>query len=203
MKRVTVFGFAILLLFAIVTGCGDQGATSISEESTTSIYEEPTSSYAELQSEIERLVLLLGDNGIPYWKKPHPIHEAYMEAMKKPENMSPTASGAVTCEYAEIWKEEMEKYYALLLEELREDHKEMLVSSQKNWESFVDEKNGLEQQIISFASGGGSMMIQISAGNYYDKYRERALHLMYLYSQINDYQGGIEYQEYLASIEND
>lgn len=97
----------------------------------------------------------------------------------------------------------MEKTYDLLLPELREDHKQLLISSQKNWEEYASVNDTLEYEVVSYACGGGTMMRVVASEHYYNRYRDRALHLTYLRSQLDDYQRGIAYREHLDNIEND
>ena len=195
---------AILLLLIIAAACGNREVPSADEEASTTIHEEPTSSYAELASEIERLKQLFYDNNIDSRKERHPIDVSMFEELEKPENMTTMGMAITVDKYGDIWKAEMEKYYDLLLEELTADHKQLLIASQKNWEAFIDDNNDLEYQILFYACFGGTMMHNIAASNYYEKYRQRALFLIYLYKQAGeDYQSYIAYQEYLASTEND
>jgi len=201
MRKIAIIAGALLLLAAIA-GCGNASIAPADEESTTASLEESTSSYAELNSEIDRLEQLLAENGISSDEERYPIDISMHEELLKPENMSPVRSAVVVSEHGKLWEAEMIKYYDLLLKELREDHKELLVSSQKKWEAFVDDKNTLEYQIMGYSSGWGSMMMQMNAGIFYDQYKERALHLMLLHRNISDYQAGIEFEKYLESSEN-
>jgi len=187
MKKAVSFVVILLLLLAAAAGCGSPSPPPVSEESTTTSFEEPTSSYAELQSEIDRLEQLLVDNHISYWREPHPIDVACNEAIQQLPDSNPLHVGLVLSEYGEIWKEEMEKYLGLLAEVMTAEHKKMLDANQKNWEAFTDGKNKLEYEVIGRASGYGTMMRDIAVGHYYDKYRDRALFLEMLYNNAQDY----------------
>jgi len=178
MKHVVLFVLIILLLLAAAVGCGTQSATPASEESTTTVFEEPTSSHAELQSEIERLKWKIEYGGR---SEPHPIDAAYDKAMKEAVETSFTGYREVISEYAEIWKEEMEKYLDLLVDVLDEEHRKLLDTSQKKWEMFIDDNFKLEYDVVGRASGHGTMMGDIARSNQYNKYRDRTLFLEMLY----------------------
>jgi len=181
--RKLVSSFVIFLIPFAFAGCGNQNAFQVSEESTKAIVEESTSSYAELQREIEMLEKLLSDNEIGSNEERHPIDIALREALEKPENMSPIMSSITVDTYADMWKEEMERYLGLLAETLTAEHRKMLDANQKKWEAFIDGKNELEFEIVNQIICGGTMIHQLAASNHYDKYRDRALFLERLYNQ--------------------
>jgi len=188
MKHALAILLILLLLLAAVAGCGDAAMQPTVEEETTqeepqtTVYEWPTSSYAQLESEVERLGQFLVDHNIRYWGAPHPIDIAYQKELKE----NNYHARGLTSLYAEKWQEEMEKCLGLLAEVLTEEHKKMLDANQKEWEAYIVGKNNLEFSVILRASGGGTMMNDIAAGNYYDKYRDRTLFLEMLYNNAQD-----------------
>jgi len=191
MKKVVLMMVTLLLL--IMVGCGIQSdlpaieeSSAIKEDTQTTDFEWPTSSYEQLESEVKRLEQLLSDHNITYWRDPHPIDLAYQEAMKEAVESSFSGYRGVISEYAAIWKEEMEKYLGLLDEVLDEEHKKMLVVSQKIWDSSIDDSFKLEYEIIGRASGFGSIMGDIARANQLNKYRDRTLFLEMLYRNAQD-----------------
>jgi hypothetical protein len=113
----------------------------------------------------------------------HEIDKAYSEAMK--EWTGTTVEGIeISTTYALLWKEEANKYYDLLYDELDDDKKALLVSSQEKWENFFIENKLLEEEISRRAFGNGSMRREFNASIPLYKYRERALELRSLYKMV-------------------
>ena len=180
--------FVFLLMIVLLTAVGCAGITEDEEiskapEETTleqsTEFQWPTSSYSQLEGEVDRLQQLLADHNISYRRDPHPIDVAFAKAIEEREN--PYQTSGIVFEYAEIWKKEMEKYLGLLAETLHAQDKKKLDANQQKWESYIDGKNELDYEVVFRSSGGGSMMRDIAAGNYYDKYRNRTLFLEGLY----------------------
>ncbi|MDR1689122.1 MAG: hypothetical protein LBS21_10995 [Clostridiales bacterium] len=113
----------------------------------------------------------------------HEIDKAYSEAMKGWTGT--TVEGIeISTTYALLWKEEATKYYDLLYDELDDDKKALLVSSQEKWENFFIENELLEKEISRRAFGNGSMRREFNASIPLYKYRERALELQSLYEMV-------------------
>ncbi len=91
----------------------------------------------------------------------------------------------IVTRYGDKWKVEMEKYYDLLLEELNEDKKKWLISSQEQWEVFTKENEELDWQVNDQLHHGGSIMHIITADIYYERYRRRALDLKQKYEILS------------------
>ena len=87
----------------------------------------------------------------------------------------------IICSFGDKWKDEMNKYYNLLYNELNPDKRKWLVSSQKKWETFTKDNEELEWQTYDQINGGGSIMQTFSSQIYLDRYRDRAIKLMQLY----------------------
>ena len=93
----------------------------------------------------------------------------------------------IIASYGDLWKEEMEKYYQLLYDELNDDKKQWIVSSQEQWEIFTKYNEELTWQTYDQLHHKGSIMRILTAGIYREKYRTRALDLKYLYEYLTKY----------------
>ena len=120
-------------------------------------------------------------------EKKYPIDIEFDKEMKK---WSGNTSEGVEIIYSngDKWKKEMEKYYNLLYNELDENKRKWLDSSQKKWEIYSKDNEELERQIYDQKHHGGTIMHIFYADIYYNKYRERALYLMEKYEELtSDY----------------
>ena len=92
----------------------------------------------------------------------------------------------LTVSFAELWKDEMDKYYHLLYNELNDEKRHWLVSSQEKWEIYTKENEELAWQTYEQIFNTGSMMKIYEANIYLEKYRSRALTLISLYDSLTD-----------------
>lgn len=91
---------------------------------------------------------------------------------------------AVNTKYAELWKQEMDKYYMLLLDSLNEENKMKLTDSQQLWEQFSEQNSAVVFSVNSQIYGGGSYLGMLDSYLLYEKYRDRALQLKELYERF-------------------
>lgn len=118
-------------------------------------------------------------------EKKNPIDIEFDKAMSKWSGN--TGEGVdIICTYGDKWKEEMGKYYILLYDELDNDKKKWLISSQEKWEIYSKENEELGYQIYEQIYQGGSIIQILSADIYYNKYRDRALDLKEKYENITN-----------------
>jgi len=137
-----------------------------------------------LRDENEILKRILADNGISNEGR-HPIDVEYEKAMSNPEVWTTVGMSYTTTIHGDMWKAEMEKYLELLTEELADDKKKWVVESQEKWEVFTKDNEELTWQIYDQMHHGGSIMSNLTASIYYEKYRTRALYLKSLYDYLN------------------
>lgn len=90
----------------------------------------------------------------------------------------------VNTKYAELWKQEMDKYYLLLLDSLNEENKVKLIDSQQLWEQFSEQNSTVIFSVDAQIYGGGSYLSMLDSQLLYEKYRERALQLKELYERF-------------------
>jgi len=108
------------------------------------------------------------------------IDQKYDKAMS--EWSGNTSEGVdIITSYGDIWKVEMNKYYNQLNDELTDDKRIWLVSSQKKWEEFTKENEGLTWHTYDQINHEGSIMQIYSAEIYLDSYKSRAIELKTLY----------------------
>jgi len=87
----------------------------------------------------------------------------------------------VLIKYANLWEEEMDKYYYLLMDTLDEDNKAYLANSQKLWETYSNENIELILQSNKQLYGGGSYLSILDADLIYQRYKDRANEFIELY----------------------
>ena len=88
----------------------------------------------------------------------------------------------VLLKYSALWKEDMNQYYDLLMEEMDEEGKAMLSDSQAAWEAYSQKNHQLILHCNSMMyEGGGSYLEVLEAELDHKKYRERAVELEDLY----------------------
>lgn len=88
----------------------------------------------------------------------------------------------VLLKYSALWKEDMNQYYDLLMEEMDEEGKAMLSDSQAAWEVYSQKNHQLTLHCNSMMyEGGGSYLEVLEAELNHEKYRERAVELKDLY----------------------
>ncbi len=91
---------------------------------------------------------------------------------------------AVNIKYAELWEQEMDKYYLLLLDSLNEENKVELTDSQQLWEQFSEQNSTVIFSVDAQIYGGGSYLNMLDSYLLYEKYRDRALQLKELYERF-------------------
>lgn len=140
-----------LLLFMMIAACDSRAV--LPEETEAAYYEETVPFYAKLQEEIERLEQLLWDNRIVPNRERHPIDVAHIYAHEThPENFVTNVMVEITLYHAGLWREEMERYFDQLMEELDEYGQELLaLSSQERWEVFAEANRDLERALLPLA----------------------------------------------------
>jgi hypothetical protein len=127
----------------------------------------------------------------------HPLDEACEESIRGMSVGRVQIVEAIWI-YGTKWKEEMEMYHALLVEELdangviwevgfepievqRGDLGWMASNAQDLWEAFNTNSTDFDDFIRSQVNHGGTIMQNYRAGYRYDSYRTRALYLKSLY----------------------
>ncbi len=118
-------------------------------------------------------------------EKEYPVDIDYDKAMANWSGN--TAEGVdIICSFGDKWKDEMNKYYSLLYNDLNSDKRKWLKSSQKKWETFIKDNEELEWQTYDQINGEGSIMQIYSAQIYLDRYRDRTITLMDLYDFLHE-----------------
>lgn len=90
----------------------------------------------------------------------------------------------ITMKYAEVWKQEMEKYHDLLYDMLDDDGKSCLENSQEAWEEYSNSNKELVFHVEEQRFGGGSYLNILAADLLCQKYRMRALEMRELYESL-------------------
>lgn len=113
----------------------------------------------------------------------HEIEKDFEKEMKTWSGV--TSEGVeITMKYSDKWKSEMEKYYDLLHDELDEDKRKWLISSQTKWNEFSAANIDYLWHVNDQIHQGGSIIRIINAHNYYERYRNRALFLIKEYDDL-------------------
>ena len=116
----------------------------------------------------------------------HIITKNYNKAMS--EWSGRTGEGvSIIVSYAELWKNEMDNYYDLLYDKLKDEKKQFLILSQEKWELFTKDNEELAWQTYDQLNHGGSIMKIYTAQIYLERYRSRALTLKSLYDFLTRY----------------
>ena len=115
----------------------------------------------------------------------HPLDISYVETTSNPDisgNIS--AMREIMWIYGDKWREEMEQNLELMYSDLSAEHWALVAQSQERWLAFVES----DVEIVSYAYRqrfqGGSITIEISLSDRYNRYRSRALHLQMLYDYL-------------------
>lgn len=138
---------------------------------------------SSVHDENETLKRILADNVISD-KERHQIDIEYEKEMSNPEVWTTAEMTDTTIKCGDMWKAEMEKYLDLLMEELNDDKKKWVSQSQEKWEISTKDNEELSWQVYDQMHHGGSIMSNLAASIYYEKYRTRALYLKSLYDYL-------------------
>lgn len=90
----------------------------------------------------------------------------------------------ITMKYAEVWKQEMERYYDQLYDALDDEGKSRLENLQEVWEEYSTSNKDFAFYMEEKRFGGGSYLNILEADLLYQKYRSRALELSEMYQEI-------------------
>jgi len=86
--------------------------------------------------------------------------------------------------FGDKWREEMVRYFELMRTELDENVWELVEESQRRWEVFVESDIAVLNQAYLHAYNNATITLTYSAHNHYERYRNRALHLIMLYELL-------------------
>jgi len=115
----------------------------------------------------------------------HPLDISLEETISNPEISGNISSmRAVMSRYGDKWHEEMEKYLELMESNLNAEYWELVAQSQERWLNFVESDDELIWRAYRQRFQGGSITIEISLSDRYNRYRSRALHLQMLYDYL-------------------
>ena len=174
----------ILILAVLITLIGCQVGEPIAYDYTAESPLDYAEIIAELEAENERLRELMWDNGVNPDNERHPIDISFAEELEQPGSWATNTMTQITIEHAHMWRDEMEKYLALLSENLAEyDSAHLLWESQERWLTFAESDDELENEMLWLIYWHGTIRRPISAHITLSRYRNRALHLRQLYEQ--------------------
>jgi len=115
----------------------------------------------------------------------HPLDISLEETIADPEISGNIPSmRAVMSRYGDKWHEEMEKYLELMYFDLSTEDWELVAESQERWLAFMEIDYELIWRAYRQRFQGGSITIEISLSDRYNRYRSRALHLQMLYDYL-------------------
>jgi len=156
MKKVLVLVLCLILVFLIACTNQQNGENSID-------YEDSETYSSEL----------------------HPLDIEFEVAMSAPEvRANIVAIREVMTLFGNKWAEEMEQYLELMQSELDEDVWGLVAESQAKWESFVESDIAVLNQAYLKAYSNATITLAYRANNHYDRFRNRALHLIMLYEYL-------------------
>ncbi|MDM8534165.1 hypothetical protein QUF55_05595 [Clostridiaceae bacterium HSG29] len=179
----------LIVVCLMVSGCQQSRIEDLENESTNQNQEvlELTNKVFELNKMVEKvkkendeLIQIVSD----YEQSKHPIEIEFENEMKSWSGNNDEGV-YIVLGYGDQWKEEMNKYYNLLLEKLNEDKRKWLVSSQEQWELFTKENEELAWHVNDQIYHDGSIMRIFDANIYYYRYRDRALYLKEKYEILS------------------
>lgn len=194
-KKICVFGLIILF---ILGGCSNSNNLRSSESRDESFQ---NSENAEESIEVDKAVSsvstlktsaqdVLGEiipttaNSIPEKSNEdstYDLDKKFNEEINKTNGVT-SEMVDVLLKYSALWKEDMNQYYDLLMEEMDEEGKAMLSDSQAAWEAYSQKNHQLILHCNSMMyEGGGSYLEVLEAELDHKKYRERAVELEDLY----------------------
>jgi len=172
----------------MITGCQNNEVTNLElkikeqEKTIEELNHRNTEMYKErsiMESKVEELNKIVAESK----QNKHPLEIEFEKEMKTWSGN--TSEGVeILCTNGDKWKDEMEKYYELLNEELDEDKKKWLESSQEKWEIYIEENEELGWQIFDQQYHGGTIIQILSAELYYNRYHDRALDLIQKYEEL-------------------
>jgi uncharacterized protein YecT (DUF1311 family) len=113
-----------------------------------------------------------------YAQEQHPIDQFEENAIAK--DWTTAGMNNATYQAMEMWEEEMNKYYNLLMNILDDDRKELLRVSQENWTSFKDAEFDV---IDTIYPSMGTMWSNIRTSDMRGLVKERALTLKFYYEE--------------------
>jgi uncharacterized protein YecT (DUF1311 family) len=114
--------------------------------------------------------------------KQHPIDKFEEGQIEKDSSTAGMVNAAV--ESSNMWKEEMNKYYNLLKQELGPLEKDQLVKSQDAWLGFYKEE--IKNITNIFNQMTGTIYITMRAANFREVVKTRALDLKHYYELIKE-----------------
>jgi len=135
----------------------------------------------EFDDEWQKSIYFWSGYGLSYYVY-HPIDIECEKAIENAEDKSRAGIGGIMWQHVDAWKNEMEKYLKLLVEDLDENSYELLISSQKKWELLIEDDEELSIRAYEQLYNGGTVMSGYSVGVKYDIYRTRALYLEFIYN---------------------
>ena len=117
-------------------------------------------------------------------KKIHPIDAAHKKCLDNPEKQN--TQGMISCanDAKKAWEAEINKYYQLLVKQLKEEQKKKLKSSQETWEKYRTQEFGFSADF--YYGLGGTMWHVVSADNETEFVKLRALRLKSYYDTLNE-----------------
>lgn len=169
-KRIFVFVIVIMLICSIIFNC---------------IFYMKARKIEKENSELSVMIQVLEEEK-EFVEAGNEILALDVEYSKELDNTHGTTSEiiAVNTKYAELWKQEMDKYYLLLLDSLNEENKVKLTDSQQLWEQFSEQNSTVIFSVDAQIYGGGSYLSMLDSQLLYEKYRDRALQLKELYERF-------------------
>lgn len=148
-KRIFVFVIVIMLMCSIIFNC---------------IFYMRARNIEKENSELSILIQALEEEK-EFVEVGNEILALDTEYSKELDNTHGTTSEiiAVNTKYAELWKQEMDKYYLLLLDSLNEENKVKLTDSQQLWEQFSEQNSTVTFSVDAQIYGGGSYLSMLDS----------------------------------------
>ena len=114
------------------------------------------------------------------------LDRQYNEDMEKTNGITSEMIKVIS-DYSILWKSKMEQSYQMLMERFDENGKTMLENEQGIWNAYSQQNTQLKLYCnASGYDGGGTYLTVLEAELEYQRYRDRALELMDLYSIVEE-----------------
>jgi len=110
----------------------------------------------------------------------HPIDLKEAQCIEKDDSTAGMAN--CTKQSDDVWDQEVNKYYSLLMKKLNKDQTNKLRQAQRSWLEYRDKE--IENISSFFSTKEGAMWVNVRGANYRDLIKRRALDLKEYYDLL-------------------